>query len=219
LSEKQALGAKNIVEIYLKRGLLRKVNSFTDLCAIIGPNPQLNNDDQQWYVAQVTPVVHYTMGGVKIDHLGRVLRNNVVVPNLFAVGEVTGGVHGENRLGGNSLLECAVFGRIIGGASVSVSEHFTPSHFSPVRSIVQEPKNISLQELSSHETVNDCWTAINSKVYNLSMYAADHPGGFEAIASSCGTDSTARFLAAHSLSLLDDMGFVPLGGLDHNQSS
>lgn len=63
-----------------------------------------------WYVAQVQPAVHYTMGGVVIDKNARVVGTN----NIFAAGEVTGGIHGANRLAGNSLLETIVFGRIAG---------------------------------------------------------------------------------------------------------
>lgn len=72
------------------------------------------------YIARVTPVVHYTMGGVRIDSDGRVLRpDGSAVPGLFAAGEVTGGVHGRNRLAGNSLLECVVFGRRAGRAALA----------------------------------------------------------------------------------------------------
>jgi len=42
-----------------------------------------------------------------------------VIPGLFATGEVCGGVHGKNRLGGNSLLDCVVFGRVSGNAASS----------------------------------------------------------------------------------------------------
>ena len=72
------------------------------------------------YIARVVPVVHYTMGGAKIDVEGRVVDDRGgVIAGLFGAGEVTGGVHGQNRLGGNSLLECVVFGRRAGrGAAV-----------------------------------------------------------------------------------------------------
>jgi succinate dehydrogenase/fumarate reductase flavoprotein subunit len=53
------------------------------------------------------------MGGIKINNRTEVINDdNKVIKGLYAVGEVTGGVHGANRLGGNSLLECVVFGRI-----------------------------------------------------------------------------------------------------------
>lgn len=67
------------------------------------------------YVGKVTPVVHFTMGGVLISEKSEVLdREGRVIPGVWAAGEVTGGIHGENRLGGSSLLECVVFGRIAG---------------------------------------------------------------------------------------------------------
>lgn len=71
--------------------------------------------------AQVTPTVHYTMGGLAVNHEGRILRKTSAEPisGLFAAGEVTGGVHGKNRLGGNSLLECIVFGRRAGKAAAT----------------------------------------------------------------------------------------------------
>jgi succinate dehydrogenase/fumarate reductase flavoprotein subunit len=71
--------------------------------------------EEEIYVGVVTPSIHYTMGGVRINENAEVLdKNGRVINGLFAAGEVTGGVHGGNRLGGNSLLECAVFGKIAG---------------------------------------------------------------------------------------------------------
>ena len=77
-----------------------------------------------FYVGRVTPVTHYTMGGVRVDVDGRVVRNAAraartgqkTVQGLYAAGELIGGVHGKNRLGGNALTECAVFGRRVGMA-------------------------------------------------------------------------------------------------------
>ncbi|PYH38798.1 putative FAD dependent oxidoreductase [Aspergillus neoniger CBS 115656] len=67
------------------------------------------------YVGKVTPVVHFTMGGVVINERSQVLDGQgQPIPGLWAAGEITGGLHGQNRLGGSSLLECAVFGRIAG---------------------------------------------------------------------------------------------------------
>lgn len=74
----------------------------------------------EYLVAKVTPAVHYTMGGLKIDTSARVLdENNKPIQHLYAAGEVTGGIHGRNRLGGMSLLDCIVFGSIAG---ISASE-------------------------------------------------------------------------------------------------
>lgn len=74
-----------------------------------------SSDDDTFYVGTVTPVLHYCMGGIRIDGEGHVLsENGSKVDGLYAAGEAAGGVHGSNRLGGNSLLECVVFGRLIG---------------------------------------------------------------------------------------------------------
>jgi succinate dehydrogenase/fumarate reductase flavoprotein subunit len=69
-----------------------------------------------YWVGLVTPVVHYTMGGLDMNSDAAILQedNEHVVPGLYGAGEVTGGVHGHNRLAGNSLLECVVFGRTAG---------------------------------------------------------------------------------------------------------
>lgn len=70
--------------------------------------------------AKITPSVHYTMGGLAIDTSAHVLdSSNTPIKHLYAAGEVTGGTHGRNRLGGNSLLECIVFGSIAGRTAVS----------------------------------------------------------------------------------------------------
>lgn len=66
------------------------------------------------YYGVVTPVLHFTMGGIEITRTANVVTTSgAVVPNLYAVGEVSGGLHGANRLGGSSLLECVVFGRVV----------------------------------------------------------------------------------------------------------
>lgn len=60
------------------------------------------------------------MGGLEIDPSARVVnKNGKVIPNLYATGEVCGGVHGKNRLGGNSLLDCVVFGRVSGRSATA----------------------------------------------------------------------------------------------------
>merc|ERR1712136_677436 len=72
---------------------------------------------QPYYVAIITPVIHYCMGGLEIDENSAVLgSDSKPIPGLYAAGEVAGGVHGNNRLGGNSLLDCVVFGRVAGVA-------------------------------------------------------------------------------------------------------
>ena len=71
-----------------------------------------------YYAVKVTAGVHHTMGGLKINANTEVLNEKgEVIPGLFAAGEVTGGVHGANRLGGNAVADFTVFGRIAGAAA------------------------------------------------------------------------------------------------------
>ncbi|KAL3460928.1 FAD binding domain-containing protein [Aspergillus heterothallicus] len=81
------------------------------------------------YVGKVTPVLHFTMGGVMFNENSQVLdESGDAIPGLWAAGEVTGGLHGQNRLGGSSLLECAVFGRIAGDAAAAFyQQHYLSS--------------------------------------------------------------------------------------------
>lgn len=76
------------------------------------PRPMLEGN---FYLIQVGPAVHHTMGGLKTNVEAQVLNTSgAVIQGLFAAGEVTGGLHGQNRLGGNALADLIVFGRIAG---------------------------------------------------------------------------------------------------------
>lgn len=73
-----------------------------------------------FFAIEIRPGIHYTMGGVLIDTKAQALnRDGRPIAGLFAAGEVTGGVHGANRLGGNSISETITFGRIAGAESVA----------------------------------------------------------------------------------------------------
>lgn len=75
-------------------------------------------DQGPYYAAPRVPTVHHTMGGVQINTDAQVVDvNGSVIPGLFAAGEVTGGIHGANRLGGNALTDTVVFGRIAGSSA------------------------------------------------------------------------------------------------------
>merc|ERR1712071_314481 len=73
---------------------------------------------KKFYVAIITPVIHYCMGGLQVtvdsECVGTSGRR---IDGLYAAGEIAGGIHGNNRLGGNSLLDCVVFGRVAGKAA------------------------------------------------------------------------------------------------------
>ena len=72
-------------------------------------------DTAPFYAGLCKPGVHHTMGGVKIDTECQVYNeNDQVIPGLFAAGEVTGGIHGSNRVGGNAIADVFVNGRIAG---------------------------------------------------------------------------------------------------------
>merc|ERR1712194_711272 len=72
---------------------------------------------EPFYVAIITPIIHYCMGGLEINTSAEVVgANGRPIPGLFCAGECMGGVHGNNRLGGNSLLDCVVYGRVAGKA-------------------------------------------------------------------------------------------------------
>uniref|UniRef100_A0A915J4C7 fumarate reductase (NADH) n=1 Tax=Romanomermis culicivorax TaxID=13658 RepID=A0A915J4C7_ROMCU len=129
-------------DIYLKAGLVRTAANLKELSKMIGiPYKNLKStfDDQDqcfrceksddfgktifpvqfdvnqiFYFCQTTPSIHYTFGGLKVDESCRVLTSadHRPIHGLYAVGETAGGTHGAERLSGNSLLECVVFGRL-----------------------------------------------------------------------------------------------------------
>jgi len=71
--------------------------------------------EDNFMVCEITPVIHYCMGGVAADAAAQVLNGSgKVLPGLYVAGEAQGGVHGVNRLGGSSLLDCVVYGRVAG---------------------------------------------------------------------------------------------------------
>ena len=72
-------------------------------------------DTAPYYAIKVSPGIHHTMGGVVINADTQVLdENGNAIPGLLAAGEVTGGIHGANRVGGNALVDCITYGRIAG---------------------------------------------------------------------------------------------------------
>lgn len=72
-------------------------------------------DRGPYFAIHVHPAIHYTMGGIHINTETQVLdTNGNVIDGLFAAGEVSGGLHGNNRIGGNSIAETVIFGRQAG---------------------------------------------------------------------------------------------------------
>ncbi|CEL10063.1 hypothetical protein ASPCAL13190 [Aspergillus calidoustus] len=150
LDEGAATALDSHMQFYLWKGLMRKttfgelgqstiesVQEYADIVAVkktdkLGRTAFGNwtltdvQPDSVAFVGKVTPVLHFTMGGVIFNADSQVLdEQGDAIPGLWAAGEVTGGLHGQNRLGGSSLLECAVFGRIAGdAAAVFYQQHY-----------------------------------------------------------------------------------------------
>ena len=73
-----------------------------------------------WVATPRQACVHHTMGGVTIDTNCRVIgTNGKVIPGLYAAGEITGGIHGANRLGGNAVVDTVVFGKLAGDTVIA----------------------------------------------------------------------------------------------------
>jgi len=107
------------IGFYQSKGLLQRVESIEELASKISEKHMIllniyescKGMNAPFYIGKVTPVVHFCMGGAKINSSAQVLDEyDQPISGLFACGEVSGGTHGQNRLAGCSLLECTVFG-------------------------------------------------------------------------------------------------------------
>jgi len=141
----------------------------------------------------MTPVLHYTMGGLEIDPESRVIdKNGKPIPGLFAAGEVAGGVHGANRLGGSSLLGCVVFGRVSGDSAAAyllqatsaavqkaggrlgaLAGHLSPPSSTPAASApgpagpAAASGEYTLAEVAKHNKKDDVWVIIDGQVLDV----------------------------------------------------
>ncbi|QQO09414.1 flavocytochrome c [Breznakiella homolactica] len=125
-----------------KDGVIYKANSIEDAARHYGIDPQaliatvsrfngfaangrdpdfskggnlISIKEGPFYIQKTTPSTHHTMGGIEINAKAQVLdTGGRPIQNLYAAGEVTGGIHGTNRLGGNAITDIIVFGRIAG---------------------------------------------------------------------------------------------------------
>jgi hypothetical protein len=190
--------------------------------------PAKNLETEIFYAGKVTPVLHYCMGGITIDKEGNVLSaEGNIIPGLHAAGEVAGGVHGVNRLGGNSLLECTVYGTIVGQkipVKVRSPSRPGPSRPGPNRQKPSQPessqpekpelRSVSYSELQKHNTPEDCWVAINNIVYDLTEFVSEHPSGPESIYELAGKDGTKAFSVVHNERMLEDFIDEQIGTLE-----
>jgi len=194
-------------------------------------NAPVEMNDDVFHVAIVCTVVHYTMGGLAINTDSQIVGPNGPIVGLYGAGEVVGGIHGRNRLGGNSLLDCVVFGRVA-GASVSrhlltsaikqlrtgqsvalnrvanLNDKFNPSMTTAPSAPAQSSgggggaRSVSSAEVAKHNSEGDLWVVIESKVYDLTSFLPDHPGGKKAIMLFAGKDATEEFNMLHPPNVL-----------------
>ena len=135
------------IEKYVKNGLTKQADTIEGLAEQLGIDPAVlaktladwneivkNQKDTQfgrttgmnadltvapYYAIQIAPGIHHTMGGVKINTSAEVIGvDGKPIPGLFAAGEVTGGVHGGNRLGGNAVADIVIFGRVAAESAI-----------------------------------------------------------------------------------------------------
>ncbi|KPZ71754.1 Fumarate reductase flavoprotein subunit precursor [Shewanella sp. P1-14-1] len=138
--DEQLVEKKKMVRGYEHLGMLSKANTIEELAKITGmkylpktaadynkyqasgkdeafgrEDMPINLTKAPFYAVKVAPGIHHTMGGVAVDTDANVLNlQSWKMDGLFAAGEVTGGLHGHNRLGGNAIAETVVFGRKAG---------------------------------------------------------------------------------------------------------
>ncbi|KAG9309343.1 Flavocytochrome c [Chiua virens] len=180
-----------------------------------------------FHVAIMTPVLHYTMGGLEIDAESRVIgKDGKPISGLFAAGEVAGGVHGANRLGGSSLLGCVVFGRVSGDSAAAYllrttsaviekaggrlgalagqlapqpsTSQTTPSPSAPSAVAPSSTaKEFTMADVAKHNKKDDVWVVVNGQVLDVTSFLPDHPGGEKAILLYAGRDATEEFNMLH----------------------
>ena len=193
-----------------------------------------------FYVAVIEPVVHYTMGGVKVNELAEVIDESTAraVGGLYAVGEVMGGVHGVNRLGGNSLLDCVVYGRVAGEQvcrymlstyvvypkfnqppPIPTEQLDSTSHVAETGSFsIPKPATIpsrkyTIAEVAKHNKPEDCWIVVGGEVLDVTRFLPDHPGGKRAIMLFAGKDATNEFDMIHKRDVIRK--YVPEAVIGH----
>ncbi|KAK1921536.1 FAD binding domain-containing protein [Papiliotrema laurentii] len=137
--------------------------------------------DDVYHVALMTPVLHYTMGGLEIGTDASIHdSNSKPIPGLFACGELAGGVHGANRLGGSSLLGCVVFGRVAGDSATSYL----------LSELSNERASNRLATVANHLLETRIRVDPSSKNVNLQFSWADAAGDVQqAVSSSAQTQS------------------------------
>ncbi|NQX14279.1 L-aspartate oxidase [Rathayibacter sp. VKM Ac-2857] len=121
---------------------------------------------------EIAPTAHYSMGGVWVrsdDH-------STDVPGLYAIGEASSGLHGANRLGGNSLIELLVFGRIVGQAAAEYSASLTAQTRSAASVQVARDEIADLLAADGEENVRALQRAIRNTMTEHAGVVRDEAG-------------------------------------------
>ena len=115
LAQKAGINAANLKETVRKWNEFCKKGTGDEMGRPTCLDDHRLDEGGPYYATLMTPSVHHTMGGVRINTSAQVLgTNGKPIPGLFAAGEVTGGIHGTNRVGCNAVPDALVFGRIAG---------------------------------------------------------------------------------------------------------
>ena len=121
LAEKLSIDPATLAETLKNWNEIVKNQNDTEFGRTTGMNNDLSTPP--YYAIKIAPGIHHTMGGVKINTAAEVIDvNGNPIPGLFAAGEVTGGVHGGNRLGGNAVADIVIFGRIAAESAVAYTK-------------------------------------------------------------------------------------------------
>lgn len=148
--DQKMVDASSVIAGYISKGYTTQGDTYADLAKALNmPEDALTATMEKWnaavaagtdeefgrtsfanpldaapfYAIKIAPGVHHTMGGVQINTSAEVLdTTGASIPGLFAAGEITGGVHGANRLGGNAVADFVVFGKIAGESAAAYAK-------------------------------------------------------------------------------------------------
>lgn len=113
LAKKAGINGRNLVETVKKWNEFCRTGKGDEMGRPTCMDDHRLDEGGPYYATLMTPSVHHTMGGVVINSKAQVLnKEGKVIPGLYAAGEVTGGIHGTNRVGCNAVPDALVFGRI-----------------------------------------------------------------------------------------------------------
>ena len=123
---------------------------------------EMEFNEAPYYAIKVAPGVHHTMGGVKINTNTEVINTDEnVIEGLYAAGEVTGGVHGANRLGGNAVADIVIFGRVAGqNAGKYAMEHDGEGHGEVVKKEEEETTEVEISKDAEAQFKDGTYTAV-----------------------------------------------------------